>query len=244
MALLVDGDLNRVEELRGEDSGVLEVANGEGIDLRGKLRLAEKELRMEVERFLKWQGAGMLAQAWVSEAMTQWHVLRTLETVYRDAYFSQLNDRYEKRWRHYEKLAEEWRAMTFALGIGLVARPVRRPAEVVGTTTDGLTEAATYWFTATYVNSLGEESAPSGLQVVSTPLPHTLTIEARFPPEGVAGWNVYVGTSEERQGRQNAAPLGPGEVFVLPETGLISGPVAGTGQGPASLVVLSQMRRG
>ena len=55
MALLVDGDVNHIEDLKEWDTSVLDVANGEGIDLSAKLRLAAKEMEEEIESFLRWQ---------------------------------------------------------------------------------------------------------------------------------------------------------------------------------------------
>lgn len=244
MALLVDGDVSRLEDLRAQDSSVLEVANGEGIDLRSKMKIAEQELGMEIRLFLQYEGRGSLERVAVEQPLGRWHVLKTLEAVYRDAYFSQLNDRYGQRWHHYEALAEAQRRVVFGLGLGLVQTPLHRPVDVVATVTDGLAAANSYWLSATYVNASGEESAASAVQVVSSPLPHTLTVEALYAPAGVTGWNVYLGTSEERQGRQTVLPMAAGAAWIMPETGPVAGPVAGSGQAVVERVVHTQTRRG
>ena len=94
MALLVDGELSSVEDLQTQDSAVLEVAHGEGIDLGRKLELAKREIEIEVEALLRRSGTGRLEEVVATLAMGRWHALLTLAMVYRDAYFSQLNDRF------------------------------------------------------------------------------------------------------------------------------------------------------
>ena len=98
---------------------------------------------------------------------------KTLEAVYRDAYFSQLNDRYGQRWHHYEALAAEQRRRYFEGGLRMVSRPVRRPSHVSAEIAEGLTSAATYWLTATFLDAEGRESAPSAA-VAAIPGPFTV----------------------------------------------------------------------
>ena len=243
MALLVDGDLSRIDDLKAQDSGVLDVASGEGIDLPSKLRLAESEIGMEVELFLLWEGRGTPEQVVVDGALRRWHVLKSLEAVYRDAYFSQLNDRYEKRWQHYQELAQAQRMLGFEIGLKLVGQPLRRPQRVDVQVGDGMLPAATYWVCATYVDGAGNESAPSAVQVVSSPLPHSLTVTPLFAPAQVTGWNVYVGASAETVGKQNAAPLGVGEVWNMPAMALLVGPPPVEGQTPTMSVQRTTGRR-
>ncbi len=245
MALLVDGDLNRVEELKDWDTTVLDVANSEGIDLPAKLRLAWKEIEEEVQGFLLWQEAGELGQALVDQAMRKWHALMTLEAVYRDAYFSQLNDRYEKRWKHYAELAAAQERRYFQLGVATVSKPVRRPERVVVTFGEGTAPAATYWVRATHLDEAGRESAASEVQMVSSPLPHSMTVGLAYAPAGVTHWNVYVGLESGSMSLQNAAPMVAGGLWVLPESGVRSGRPPGDGQAADGRIErLPQMRRG
>ena len=56
--LLTDGVPNTVEDLRVYESAILDVAKGEGIDLRTKLGLATEEISEEILDFLLDQGRG------------------------------------------------------------------------------------------------------------------------------------------------------------------------------------------
>ncbi|WP_321474486.1 hypothetical protein [uncultured Paludibaculum sp.] len=245
MALLVDGDLSRIEDLKAQDSGLLDVTNGEGIDPQAKLDLAASEIQVEVEAFLDWEEQGRLEQVTASSALKRWHVLRTLEAVYRDAYFSQLNDRYGQRWHHYESLAAEQRRRYFEGGLRMVSRPVRRPSHVSAEIAEGLTSAATYWLTATFLDAEGRESAPSAAVAVSSPVPHSLQVTLLFPEENATHWNLYAGTEEGSVGLQNAAPMEVGETWVMPVSGLVVGRPPGNGQAADFAVVrCGLLRRG
>ncbi len=245
MALLVDGDVSLIENLKAFDSGVLEVANGEGIDLHAKLRVGQLEVEADVERFLHWEDRGSLEQVQVNAALNRWHTLKTLEAVYRDAYFSQLNDRYGERWRAYEKMAATQERRYFDGGVAVVSRPVRRPEKITMEVTDGLNEPGTYWVQATLIDASGQESAPGPVEVVSSPLPHTLTVRLPYVREGVTGWNLFVGMQEDEAGLQNATPLGVNEVWTMPEGGIVAGRPPGTGQSADSVIYRSgRFRRG
>ncbi|MGC4052231.1 MAG: hypothetical protein QM757_23085 [Paludibaculum sp.] len=243
MALLVDGDLSRLEDLKAQDSGLLEVTNGEGIDPRAKMELAASEIQVEVEAFLEWEHKGRVQQVAASAGLKRWHVLKTLEAVYRDAYFSQLNDRYGQKWRHYEALATEQGRRYFERGVELVAQPVRRPSRVSAEIVDGLTAAATYWVQATLLDGDGRESAPSAAVAVSSPVPHSLRVEVLYPEAQAVCWNVYAGFDEGSLCLQNLEPMAIGAAWVMPAGGLVEGRAPGNGQAADCTVVRSGLLR-
>src|ERR1017187_9335474 len=102
MALFVDGLPAGLDELSEQDSQLLAVANLEGIDVSQKARLAHEELGIELDvllRRLSYSGQSLrstaapcLGQVVVTPPLRLWHVYRTIELVYTDAYYSQLND--------------------------------------------------------------------------------------------------------------------------------------------------------
>ncbi|QOY89308.1 hypothetical protein [Paludibaculum fermentans] len=243
MALLVDGDLSRLDDLKAQDAGVLDVANGEGLDPRAKLDLAAGEIQEEVEAFLDWEETGRVDQVVASVSLKRWHVLKTLEAVYRDAYFSQLNDRYGQKWRHFEALAEEQRRRYFESGVQMAAQPVRRPSRVSAEIGEGVTGAATYWVQATLLDAERRESAASAAVAVSSPVPHSLLVSVLFPEENATHWNLYAGADEASVGLQNAEPLPVGETWMLPASGLVSGRPPGNGQTADFRVVRSGLLR-
>src|SRR5450432_3511722 len=143
MALLTDGTISSIEDLSAYDSQLLTVASSEGINVTTKLLLAKDELLLETSGLLArmsgWGASGWIGQAaWptstnstravrnvvITAPMKLWHTFRALEMVYRDAYNSELNDRYGRkrdeyaaraRWA-YEKLIES--------GLGMVWKPM------------------------------------------------------------------------------------------------------------------------
>ena len=236
MALLVDGDVNSLDDLKEWDSGVLDVAHGEVIDLKTKLRRAQAEVEEEIERFLRDQERGALGQVVIDRGLKHWHALKTLEALYRDAYFNQLNDRYGAKWKHYLELAERQAERYFAAGVGIALAPLRRPTGVEVRIEDGAMAPASYRIQATVVDAQGRESAPCPVQVAGSPLPHSLSARLLFAPEGAAGWNIFVSTNDGPPGLQNAAPLGVEEEWILPLTGVRNGRPAGEGPGADEVV--------
>lgn len=236
MALLVDGDINNLEDLREWDSGVLEVAHGEGIDLGAKLRRAQAEVEEEIERFLRDQERGSLGQVVIDRGLKHWHALKTLEAVYRDAYFNQLNDRYGAKWKHYLELAEKQAERYFSAGVGIALEALRRPAWVEVRIADGALPAATYRIQATAVDAQGRESAPCPVQIEGSALPHALAVRLPYAPEGATGWNLYLSDDGGATGLQNTAPLGLAEEWTLPLTGVITGRPPGEGQAADEVV--------
>jgi hypothetical protein len=236
MALLVDGDINSLDDLKEWDSGVLDVAHGEGIDLGAKLRRAQAEVEEEIERFLRDQERGTLAQVVIDRGLKHWHALKTLEALYRDAYFNQLNDRYGAKWKHYLELADRQAGRYFDAGVAIVEAPLRRPAWVAVRLEDGPLAPASYRIQATAVDAQGRESAPCPVQVEGSPLPHSLLVSLPYAPEGAVGWNIYVSSDDGPTALQNQVPLGLEEEWTLPLTGVGPGRPPSEGQ-PADEVV-------
>ena len=94
MALFTDGPASNIEDLTAQDSQLLNVANSEGIDVTVKLALAQEAIGIHLEGLLGEGPHRSLRHVVVTPPLRLWHTYRTLESVYRDAYNSQLNDRY------------------------------------------------------------------------------------------------------------------------------------------------------
>src|ERR1017187_8283426 len=137
MALFTDGAISSIEDLRGHDTQLLNVSTVEGIDVTRKLALAQDELYIEVEGLLGqlqtaagiYEAAGMLggpsAARWIHQVVVTpplklWHIFRTLEMVYGDAYNSQLNDRYGGRRDEYHEKVKWAYNQVIQGGLGIV----------------------------------------------------------------------------------------------------------------------------
>jgi hypothetical protein len=208
------------------------VANSEGIDLTVKLGLAHEAIGLELEELLR-RGSGFgLSHVVVTPAVRLWHTYRTLESVYRDAYHSQLNDRYAAKRDQFRELSKWAYNRVIQAGVGIAPTPVPKApgpslAPVAGALADG-----TYYVSMGWVNAAGEEgacSAPAVIEVVGGAF--TAYPPAAPPPEA-AGWNVYAGTAPEWMTRQNGPRLANGEPWVA-QTVTASGARPGNGQNPS-----------
>lgn len=247
MALFTDGAISTAWDLQEYDASVLSVASTEGIDVTGKVNLAQKDLANELILFLLRRATFRdyppnirrsrgLADVVVTDALRQWHIYKTLAMVYRDAYNNQLNDRYQGKWNEYEQLSKESSRTYFRLGVGVVADPIPRASVPTLETGAGGGAGGSYYAAASWVNSAGEEGSPSNYAEVSTSAGQSLTVTLSGCPPNVTGWNVYVGTSPSTVTRQNSSPLSTGGSWTV--TGVIStGAPLPAGQKPSWFIV-------
>jgi hypothetical protein len=116
MALFTDG-ISTIQDLTVQDSSVLATAQTENIDLSQKLTLAQQELGIEITALLQQRSNTCDWQFWlqpdlqlnnivVTPPLQFWHVFQTLMLTYQDAYFNQLNDRYQGKRDQFQQLAK------------------------------------------------------------------------------------------------------------------------------------------
>jgi len=234
MAMFTDGAISSIEELAGHDTQLLTAASVEGIDVSRKIALAQEEISVVVTGLLGRHSAPpALQQVVVTAAIKLWHAYRTLELVYRDAYHSQLNDRYAGKRDEYQTLVHWAYNHVIQSGLGIAADPVRRATPPQVMPSAGILEEGTYYVSVAWINGSGDEGAtstPTEIQASGS----TFAVQASTP-EGVRGWNVYCGTGPERITLQNPAPLTPEETWIQP-TVSSSGRAAGNGQEPTYLL--------
>jgi len=247
MALFTDGPISSAQDLQEYDSSVLNVASAEGIDVAVKVALAQQDLGNELMLFLYRRATFRdsqpnirrspgLADVVVTEALQQWHVHETLALVYRDAYYNQLNNRYQGKWNEYQQLAKASSRTYFQLGVGVVADPIPM-APIPGlSSVPGSGAAETFYVVATWVNAAGQEGAPSDNATLTTAAGQDLVATLLGPPQNAVGWNVYVGPSPSLLTRQNETLLALGASWTM--TGSLSpGAAPAMGQPPAWFIV-------
>jgi hypothetical protein len=255
MALFTDGTLSSIDELLAYESSLLEVARTERIDLTVKLILARQEIGIELSAFLVEQGgsewSGMVWPALglknivVTEPLKKWHVFHTLALVHRDAYNSQLNDRYQGKWKEYDRLAKWAAGSLYRIGVGVVGDPVVQADRPGLSSVAGPLPGATYYARVAWVSAGGEEGNPSDLAVLATPASTLLVAEAVNPPANARDWNVYAGLSINEVTLQSDVPLPVGQTWTAPASGLKRGRAPGNGQAPQSYLRASgTFRRG
>lgn len=247
MALFTDGPISSAQDLQEYDSSVLTVASAEGINVAVKVTLAQQDVGNELMLFLfrrarfrdhrpNFRRETGLSDVVVTEALHQWHILTTLALVYRDAYYNQLNDRYQGKWAEYEQLAKASSQMYFQLGVGVVADPIPMAPTPELSSVAGMGSAETFYVAATWVSAASQEGAPSDDAILTTAAGQVLVVTLTGPPSVAVGWNLYIGLSPTTLTLQNGAPLALGSSWTM--TGALSAGVpVTTGQQPAWFIV-------
>jgi hypothetical protein len=241
MALFTDGPCVSVDDLAQQDSGLLDVAQTAGIDVTAKIALAHDELAADLQLWLdRWRGfAEMLwhpylriEQVVATPQIKRWETLQALALFYRDAYFTQLADRYQPKWDEYARLTRVAYDRFVAAGMGIVNDPVRQAAPPLLGSVIGPQKGGSYYASVAWLNPAGQEGAASAPSSITFPDGNLMTISAPAPPSNAGGFNVYAGASLDALYRQNNAPLPPNGTFTYVPGPVTSGPLPGAGQRP------------
>jgi hypothetical protein len=249
MALFVDGPAPTIDDLADQDAGMLAVSKTTGINVNGKLRLAQEEIRTDIELLLlRLQPAGdvpttpllSVDQVVVTATLKHWETMHTLELYYRDAYFSDLVDRYQPKWQEYLLLSTNARDSFIASGIGLVNDPIHRAhlpflSFIAGPQSGGLLYASVAW-----VNAAGQEGEASEASSITIPDAHLMTVTAVNPPANAVGFQVYAGPALDAMFRQNNVPLPVGATYSYVPGTVTQGPLPGKGQKPDTVKPLTR----
>lgn len=240
--LFTDGSISRLEELAAHDAGLMEVASAEGIDVSGKMALAQEELAIELAALLPQGGnQAALEGVVVTPALKLWHVFRTLELFYRDAYHTRLNDRYKGKWEECRRLGKWAMERLLEAGVGMAGDPVAKACKPELTAGAGQMTEGLYLATVAWVNAMGEEGAAAEYGTLAVPGPGSMVVAAVNPPSNARGWNVYVGVAEDALFRQNQEPVAVGQPWVQSEAPQTAGTQPGNGQKPTWLRALPRV---
>jgi hypothetical protein len=255
MAIFTDGSMNTLLDLERYESGLLDVSSVEQINVTAKMALAQDQIGSDLLLFLiqrtprdprnlvfGYQYASNrrlkgVSDVVVTDQLKKWHALLAIALTYQDAYSNQLNDRYQAKWQRYSNRAEEAARQFYRVGAGLALNPVVKadPPLLMGVAGGAL--GASYYVQITWLNSAGQEGAPSDVVSIETTDEMQLLVTPPPAPQNVVAWNVYVGTAPQAISSQNDLALAPGRDWQLPATGLKLGRKPGTGQAPDIYVV-------
>jgi hypothetical protein len=254
MALFTDGEWTTVEGLRAYESTILEVAEGQSIDLESKIELGAAEVGDELLSFLlenadqdpkagTRRGMG-LADVVVTPLVRRWVTMQALAGVFRDAYHNQLNDRFRGKWEAYERQAKAAKEHTWRQGVGLVLEPIPRASEPevlleAGTPMDGVLYVQVSW-----VNARMQEGAPSAAIALEATAGMGFAVSAGPLPAHAVAWRVYAGLSRDSLTRQIPGDLAPGAIW-RPSGAVSQGPQPSDGQASEVFVTGGhRLRRG
>lgn len=241
MALFVDGPACTIDDLTDQDAGLLDVALGTNINVSTKLRLAVEEIQTDLELWLNRPRPVLelvlgptlhIGQVVVTQPLKRWEAMHALSLVYRDAYFSQLVDRYQAKWKEYGDLTRDARENFIASGFGLVSDPIMRAAPPVLSTTPGPQKGGTFYACVAWVNSTSQEGAPSMAASITVQDGNLLTVGVGNAPPNAAGFNVYVGDSPAGTELQNDALLPVTGTYLYVPGQMAGGRAPGNGQHP------------
>ncbi|MBI3471467.1 MAG: hypothetical protein HY013_08925 [Candidatus Solibacter usitatus] len=157
MALFTDSPAIDIVDLTAYESSILETANAEGIDLTVKIGLAKEEAGAQLEGLTELEGVVVTAP------LRLWQLFHTLALVYRDAYHSQLNDRYRGKWQEYRGLARWASELLFQVGIGYARDPIPEAEAPQLSAAIGALAAGTYFARTSWLNAAGEEGSAGKL---------------------------------------------------------------------------------
>lgn len=213
MALFTDSPAIAVEDLASYESSILETANAEGIDLTAKIELARQEVGLQLASGIeRLDGGGRdvkLTNVAVTAPLRVWMLFHTLSMVYRDAYHSQLNDRYKAKWQQYRGLSRWASEMLFQQGVGMVGDPMPEAEAPQAVASTGSLVAGTYFVRTSWVNAAGEYGAAGKLASVDLAAAGGLQVTAVNAPSRAVSWNVYAGVTPFDLYQQNTTALSP-----------------------------------
>ena len=241
MALFADGPACTIDDLVDQDSGLLDVAATNGINVTTKLRLAQEEIRSDLHLWLLkprptleilWGPTLRIEQVVVTSTLKRWGTMHTLSLVYRDAYFSQLVDRYQAKWQEYAKLTWEARETFIATGVGLVSDPIPQAAPPRLASQTAPQKGGTFYASTSWVNKEGQEGASSAASSITIVDGNLMTITAADAPANATGFRVYAGASLSSMFLQNTVLLPVGATYLYIPGQVTQGPLPGTGQKP------------
>jgi hypothetical protein len=249
MALFVDGPACTIADLTDQDAGLLDVALSTGINVTTKLRLAADEIHTDIRLWLVrprrgiefvWLPSLRIEQVVVTPVLKRWEAMHALALVYRDAYFSQLVDRYQAKWQEFTALSREARESLLAEGIGIVGDPLKQAAPPALGITSGPQQGGTFYASVAWVNATRQEGAPSVASSITVTDGNLMTVSATGASGNAVGFNVYAGSTLTAMFRQNDVPLPLSGTYLYVPGQVTQGILPGEGQAPDFIRPLSR----
>jgi hypothetical protein len=176
----------------------------------------------------------------VTPTLHRWLCFDALARFYSEAYYVQLNTRFEGKWKEYQAEAKNAVEMVLNSGIGIVYNPLPKPAMPLAAVQSGKLPAQALFIQTAWVDGDGNEGALSPVNGLVLEGANNVVVqmaEGADAPEAAVGWNVYGSETGTDLTRQNSTPLSIGSTWQLPLSGLVSGPDPVGGQQPNYYVV-------
>ncbi|MBV9304638.1 MAG: hypothetical protein JOZ45_00775 [Acidobacteriaceae bacterium] len=259
MALFTDSDVVTLDDLLPFEGSLVQVSSTHGIDVQAKIKLATDEIGDRL--MLNLLRAGLSDPQWLNRAkiglstvvvtplLFRWLCFDSLARVYAEAYNVQLNTRFQAKWNEYQQQSDAASELCLTSGIGVVLNPLPRPAIPTISSGAGSFQATSIFAQATWVDRLGNESAPSPINGMilngSASVQVSMAGTSSQAPIAAVGWNVYVSTSQGGLALQNSSPVAIGSPWQMPNSSLIAGVSPSNGQIPdVTVACIRRWQRG
>jgi hypothetical protein len=259
MALFTDTAVVTINDLLPFEGSLAQVVSSHHINVNTKISLALGAISDKLMLWLLNVGASDpqwlnrrrlgLSTVVITPALQRWICLGTLSRIFVEAYNSQLNTRYQGKWKEYEQEAANAANSFSTAGVGIVYNPLPRPAMPLISVQSGTLPAQGVFVQTCWVDAAGNESALSlenaTVLAANSDIAIAMAEGALGAPASAVGWNVYGGGQSNGVTKQNAQVLAIGSTWELPASGFQIGSTATGGQTPSFYITLSkQIRRG
>jgi hypothetical protein len=251
MSLLTDYEILGLDQLQLYEENITNLTTTQGIDIDSKIQLSVGSVGDKI--LLRLLKAGLsdpqhlnrrvlgLSTVVVTSPLERWLCMDVLANIFAEAYNTQLNDRFKGKWSQYLALADAAQQVSWQYGVGIVFNALPRPAvPLVGLLNGGLPSQELVVCVA-WVDANGNEGALSDGNGLILPDSSTITVApaegSANAPVAAAGWNVYVAQAGLDVTRQNNAPIPVGAGWLLPDSGVMQGPLPQDGQTPDYYVI-------
>lgn len=244
MALFTDTAVITMTDLLSFEGSLAQVVSSHNINIDTKIDLAMSGIS---DKLMLWLlNAGALDPQWlnrrrlglstvvVTPALQRWICLESLSRIFAEAYNSQLNTRYQEKWKEYQQEAARAPNLVSIGGVGIVSNPLPRPAIPLISVQSGNLPAQGIFVQTCWVDSYGNESALSlenaAVLTANSGIAVAMAEGALGAPVSAVGWNLYGGGQSNAVTRQNLQALAIGSTWQLPASGLQIGATATGGQ--------------
>ncbi len=250
MALFTDSDIVTLQDLLQFEGSLVQIASSHGINVETKIGLSTAAVGDKLLFWLLRAGTSDLqwtnrlqfdlSKVVVTPTLHRWLCFDSLARFYSEAYYVQLNTRFEGKWKEYQ--AESAKAVESVVqsGIGIINCPLPRPALPLASVQTGNLPAQALFIQTAWVDRQGNEGAVSpvnGLVLAGANDVAVQMAEGVNAPRAAVGWNVYASATGTELTRQTNMPLSIGSTWELPISGLVSGPEPIGGQKPEYYVI-------
>jgi hypothetical protein len=259
MALFTDTAVITINDLLRFESSLVQVVSAHHINVDTKIGLAlgaiSDKLMLSLlnigasdPQWLRRRTLG-LSTVVVTPELQRWICLESLSRIFAEAYNSQLNTRYQGKWKEYQQEATNAANLFSIAGIGIVYSPLPRPAIPLISVQSGNLPAQGVFVQTCWVDAAGNESALSlenaTVLTTNSDIAVAMAEGALGAPAAAVGWNIYGGGQSNTVTKQNIQALAIGSTWELPASGFQIGPTGTGGQSPMFYIALSkQIRRG